>query len=193
MERVCSILVAIAKSEPSPGVAHLGERGTRQRWYIPTRDIHCFYQSLGGHKRLPNTGWLHHCHFSTFHVSGIECGRIPVDTCACYVLTCTSPRPLSPQPFSSILSSSLLFHSILVRSIPFSLVSSLPLSHRPLSPRPFYSIISSSLLIPSLVSPLLPRLLFLVLLIPSLLSIRLFIFFLVPSLLSLRVRAINRE
>ena len=28
-----------------------------------TRDIHCFYQSLGGHKRLPNTGWLHHCHF----------------------------------------------------------------------------------------------------------------------------------
>ena len=31
VERACIILVAIAKSEPGPGVAHLGERGTRQK------------------------------------------------------------------------------------------------------------------------------------------------------------------
>ena len=125
----------------------------------------------------------------------VECRRIHVDTGACYVLTCTSPRPLSPHPFSSILSSSLLIPSLVSPLLPrlLFLVLLIPSLLSTLSPRPFYSIIPSSLLIHSLVSPLLPRLLFLGLLITSLLSIRLFIFFLVPFLLSLQVCAINRE
>ena len=91
VERACIILVAIAKSEPSPGVAHLGERGIRQTSANPWRIVQLQLQYL-----------------SRFHDRGYT------NTCGSVCMPC-----LTMYIASSIISSSSRFHPLLVHSLPF--------------------------------------------------------------------------